>query len=586
MKKKEAPAHFLSVGIVGAGPRGLSALESLYHALADNNVDLEIRTLLFEEKELPGAGHVYDLNQPDTNWLNVSERGLTIPARKEIRHGAARIPAFPSYHEWAGYNEAEDAGEVPDKFPLRSKLGRYLNDRYISIAATLEEVGVLMVIRGPVVAADYAEDHFTILLEDGSSYQVDEMVLTIGHQPTKNSKQISNWLDYAKDNPTIDLITQPYPIARTLESPVFNANNIVALRGFGLAMIDVMRGLTAGLSGRFDVVNEATREMRYVRGGNEPSKIIPFSLDGLPMAPKPLNLEIDQWFFPTEEEKKSFGNYLSQVSKQGDAEDISFMVDAVTPIVIRVLKQLRSKARPNALKPLELKKVIHSWLADPDYEHELIVSKKDPTKKMLEAFVGMATGSKLVSLDFCIGHVWRHCQPTLYEALSFSNLPETIIAAVVQLDERLKRYSYGPPVDSLQQLLALVRGGIVSLDFVDDPEIETTNDGWKLTKDNDTVVAQIMVNSVLDSPKLLEVNSLLVLNLLHESMIAPIHGDLGIETHENGCVILAEEKEELPLAILGRLAKGTLIGVDAILECFGQRSNLWAEGLVDRLNAS
>lgn len=579
--KKENDSVYI-LAIVGCGPRGLSALESVYGGLASEGKPMSLNTVLFEDGELPGAGHVYATEQPDTNWLNVSERGLTIPSRAEIRSKGFRIPAFPSYQEWAGYDTKRDSGEKPDQFPLRSTLGRYLNERFESIAAVLKREGLLEVIRGEVVATDWEENRFSIALKDGAVYHSDELVLTIGHQPTKYSDQISKWLAYSDCNAAVDLKTNPYPVQDILKSEVLTTKSSVGLRGFGLAMIDVMRALTTGVGGKFEVKDEKTQQMQYWKSGKEPAKIVPFSLDGLPMAPKPLNLKIDEWFFPTASEKEAFYYTVSSSCKAGTATDIHFLVDAITPIIARVFKSLGGKAYPCDLAASELQKVIRSWLFDGGFEHALIVPTSREPEEIIADFVGMANGTKPISLDFCIGHVWRHCQPTLYKAVSFSNLDDAIVAEVIQLDERLKRYSYGPPIASLQQLLALIKADVVTLNFVNDPEIQTMKSGWQLSKGKEAIIVDLMVNSVIDSPKLLEINSPIVRNLLQASLVKPVHGELGIETFENGCVSLPEELGEIPLAVLGRLSKGTLVGVDAILECFGVRSDLWAEGVVAR----
>ena len=91
-----------------------------------------------------------------------------------------------------------------------------------------------------------------------------------------------------------------------------------------------------------------------------------------------------------------------------------------------------------------------------------------------------------------------------------------------------------------------------------------------------------MVNSILPAPELLKVKSPLVKNLLENDLIQPVHSELGIETHKNGIVNVPESEQMIPLAVLGRLAKGSIIGVDAILECFGTRITDWAEGVLDR----
>jgi len=585
MVKNNREQEVKSLAIVGAGPRGLSALESVYGALAFQGNPKSLNTFLFEANELPGAGHVYDLEQLDTNWLNISERGLTLPKREEIKCDNLVIPSFPSYQKWACYDLDMNSGIVADKFPLRSTLGKYLNERYKSIATVLQDEGLLTVIRGEVIESNWKEGLFELVVKDGGTYHTNEVVLTLGHQSTYNDDQITNWLSYNHTKTSVALITEPYPVKNFLKLDQLNSDIIVALRGFGLAMIDVMRALTTGLGGKFEMTNDATQEMVYTRSGKEPNKIVPFSLDGLPMAPKPLNFEIDEWFFPTDVEKEVFKSEVSTIAQRGAVKDHQFLIDAITPIIFRVFKELEDKAYASDLNKSALYEIIKSWLSDEKFEHDLIVPKNNPAEKTLKAFVGMAIGTKQVSLDFCIGHVWRHCQPTLYKAVSFSNLDDNVIASVVALDERLKRYSYGPPVGSLQQLLALIKAEVVTLDFVNNPEIKTTDQGWKLSMENKAVQVEMMINSVLDSPKLLDVNSLLVRNLLQDSLVEPVHGELGIDTYKNACVCLSADEDKIPLAVLGRLSKGTLIGVDAILECFGIRSDLWAEGLVNRIRA-
>ena len=200
--------------------------------------------------------------------------------------------------------------------------------------------------------------------------------------------------------------------------------------------------------------------------------------------------------------------------------------------------------------------------------------------EMMRDFVDMATGHGPVSLDFCIGQVWRHCQPSIYEKLSFNACSDSVFAEIIQLDESTKRYSYGPPVEAIQQLLALIEAGILNLDVVDDPEIELTEKGWRLHKPEKSLVTAIMIDSVLDPPQIKAVTSSLVKNMLSDNLIQAVHDKLGILTDENGYLI-PKEDNKVPIALLGRLAKGTVIGVDAILECFSPRVDQWAKQAAD-----
>ena len=42
----------------------------------------------------------------------------------------------------------------------------------------------------------------------------------------------------------------------------------------------------------------------------------------------------------------------------------------------------------------------------------------------------MAVGAAPVSLDYCIGQVWRHCHPSIYKALSHSGLKDEVLADI------------------------------------------------------------------------------------------------------------------------------------------------------------
>ncbi|MDB4293551.1 FAD/NAD(P)-binding protein, partial [Maribacter sp.] len=502
--------------------------------------------------------------------------------RASINGSDFAIPSFPSYQTWSGFDERKDVGTIPDKFPLRSELGTYLSERYDAIAKDLVMLGKLEVVLAKVTSLDYSDGEFKITTDGKETYSADEVVLTIGHQPTKVDKQLVAWKEKLEADTALQLFTAPYPVDNI--SKDVKKGDVIALRGFGLAMIDVARALTEGLGGSFELLDKNTRKMSYRPSEENEVQLVPFSLDGLPMTPKPLHLDLDEPYMPSKEELEVFAERLrNSVRKGGKVSDTRFLIDAITPLIVKKYLSLGDDAYTHTLTESELEHIATQWLEDGSTEHALIISKSLPAYQSMTAFVEMATGHTKISLDYCLGQVWRHCQPTMYKELSFTDLDDTLIAEIIQLDERLKRYSYGPPVDSLRQLLAMIDEGAMTLDFVNDPDIELNANGWKLRLEDKQVVANSMVDSVLDSPKLLTVNSPIVKSLLSDSLVEPVHSALGISTTENALVELAAEKEIIPLAVLGRLAKGTIIGVDAILECFGERSELWAEGVVERL---
>lgn len=577
--KKEIPI----IGIIGCGPRGLSALESLYAEATKHS--LSVKVIVFEPAKYPGAGPVYDLEQMDSNWLNVSERSADIPARKGFKYRKMAIPAFPDFQDWSGYSGSGASPIDRDRFPLRSTLGRYLHERYRSIAEILLDNGLLQYVDKEVIHLEYREGQFQITTVAGTIYYAKEAILCVGHQPIELEDSLMDWKNSVPEFEGLKLYTTPYPLSDIIAAAQINANGVVAIRGFGLAMIDVMRALTEGLGGTFEGVGNTTRAMVYVPSGKEVRTIIPFSLDGLPLAPKPLNKKLDDRYAPSEEELESYITSVKQSMECGPAlQSTDFLVNAIAPLIVNKYLDLGKDAISHSRNPEQLRGLVRDWFTDPDLNHGVIVSKNLTAQQMLVRFLGMATGHEKVSLDFCIGQVWRHCQPSMYKLLAFAPLSDELISDIISLDERLKRYSYGPPVDSLQQLLALVRAGRVNLDYVRNPDIHLNAEGWSIHNGKESVTVKVMINSVLDAPQILKVVSPLPKGLIKGGLAEPMHNALGIRTEKDATIEKINDNSHTPaLAILGRLAKGSLIGVDAIAECFGDRPELWAKGVIDRL---
>ncbi|WP_299256722.1 FAD/NAD(P)-binding protein [uncultured Aquimarina sp.] len=571
------------IAIIGTGPRGLSALESFFVILSKGNPQKDIKVTLFEPSDVPGTGTAWNTRQADTNWLNITERALkNLEGRPAIHLNEFGIPAFPSYTDWLPIEEQNLPEDAYDQFPPRRKLGNYLNQRFESIFTVLEKEKLAVLKNTTIEAIDYKENVFFIKDITNTQYQFEEIVLTIGHQPTILSDQLQQWKKHAMDN-NLNVFIDPYPVKNILDTPI-DTDACIGIRGFGLAMIDVMRALTIGCGGSFTITNKSTFESVYHHGKKTTQCIVPFSLDGNPMIPKPINAAIDAWFTPTDSEIETFKHTISAIA-QGSKKvsNIWFLKNVIADIASRIYQDLGEKSITHNKNASQLHVIITNWLTDESHQDPLIQPIDNPASVNIEAFINMALGKSPISLDYCIGQVWRHCQPTLYKEFSHPTLPDEIIAEVISLDERSKRYSYGPPVESMQQMMALVRADVLILDFANNPDIEFLSEGWQLRYGENERIINVMINSVLDAPQLLEVQSPIIKSLLSNDIISPIHSELGIHTQTNGCVVLPDSINSISLSVLGRLAKGSVIGVDAILECFGSRIKDWAESAVRRI---
>ncbi|TYP97575.1 FAD-NAD(P)-binding protein [Tenacibaculum adriaticum] len=572
------------IAIVGFGPRGLSALENLFIEVSLRKLQTKFHVTLFEHTNQLGSGKVWDIKQSGVNWVNISERALKeLEGRQEIIIYNMKIPSFPSYTEWLPNKDKNLKNTEADRFPPRKKMGEYLSERSESIVEVLEKNKFVTVINTLISNADFHNNNLVLKDLYGNSFTFDEVLLTIGHQPTKIDEDIVKY--QIESNNNFFCFPEPYPLDDIIKSKEIEKGKNIAIRGFGLAMIDVVRALTIEKEGVFKIENKTNFESRFIKSDSVPKQIIPYSLDGLPMAPKPLNAKLDSVFKISEKQAKLFEKEIKKVARGvNKAKGNLFLKRIMAKISAEIFINLENNILSKELSKEEVDKIIISWLSDIDFKHELIQDIDCRTDVLIESFVKMACGERSISLDYCVGQVWRHCQRILYSEFSHAQVSEEIIASVIELDEQMKRYSYGPPVESMQQLLSLLKANILNLDYCNNPKITVSKNGLMFKNKEEKIKVDVIINSVLSPPKLMEVTSPIIQNLLRNDLIKPIHSELGIHTREDATIVSADKENNIPLSVLGRLSKGSVIGVDAILECFGSRIKDWATGAVNRMN--
>ena len=564
-----------NISIVGIGPRGHFALENLVLGLYKKQSLKHIHIRLFEATNNFGNGPIYRTEQIDSNWINISERILRLDKREAIHIETIEIPEFPSYHEWSPIIDSNK-----DQYPPRSKIGTYLQQRFTSLITPLVHANIVTLHNEKVIKLHVAENKSVTITTSQNCYtDNDDVLVTIGHQPTEPSKQIETWDTFSSTKNRIVLFKNPYPIETILSNNLLKPSSTIGVRGFGLAMIDIVRAV-ANKFGHFSIEDAATMSCSYHTSYSLENLLIPFSLDGQPPVPKPLNGDIDVFFKPSDEELMTFEKTIGNPELQKEATGPEFLIEAFSSIAARVFE----KNNPEIEKEIPtktLRHIIECWLLDPSYQHYTILSTDQTIEVLMCQFVKMATLERICSLDYCVGQVWRHCQPSIYKSLSHNACSDEVIAEIIGIDETTKRYSYGPPVESIQQLLALSKSGILNLKMTHNPTIKLQDNGWIIKLNNSKITANIMINSVLDAPNISAVNSSIIKNMLCDDLIQPVYSDLGIVTDRYGYIISKEAQQNSPIALLGRLAKGTVIGVDAILECFGERPKNWAYKAVE-----
>jgi len=527
------------------GPRALGAMEALAARLSETDRPLAVDC--FDPFPAHGAGPNFDPDEPSVCQLNIPTRDIEI--------------SEPHFSNCGSFSEWCKGKPDPDAFPTRADMGRYLEARYADVVSS----GQLRVThhRFHVTHLTQQEDGWMLRTAHASHGAYAEVLLSLGQPAVTPDDQLAEWQAHSEAANAV--LAQAYP-AKNLSSSAANwTDKTVAIRGLALSVFDVLRVLTTLRGGRFE-------RGAYIPSGQEPARILPFSLDGKPPFPKPQTQQIDARFNPTAAETATFAANIASAATTTPEAAQDLITKALVPVISRVLSEGASDASAGEVSDwLEVE-----WTASGSQE-------RAGPMETLRAGIAMAEGSCVPSIGYVVGQVWRKWQNTLRCGYNPADTPPDTAEKIVAFDEGLKRYSYGPPVSSSRELLALIGAGIVDLDYAVDPDIGLTDGGWRLKADAGSIEAEVMIDAVMAPPDPTIVHADLVQALVEEGRICPISDGLAAHTASDGQLIGKDGKTSAGLCLLGRLALGSVVAADSLHDCFGEASQRWAQGVVTRL---
>ncbi len=540
-----APA--IKIAMIGAGPRGLGAIEALINCRSAGDRPLEL--IIFDDLMLAGAGPNFDPAQTPYCVLNTPLRDIEL------------APTFPlpcgSFRQWQKEQDACDG----ERFPTRAELGTYLTTRFQDVTGIAGSDLALTTHAAHVSGLLRKKDGWHVSIAGNSLGPFDEVVLVPGQPRTAPDKQCVAWADHARKN---DLcFTSAYPDVQLLAAARDWTTRAVAIRGLGLSTFDVLRILTVGCGGSFE--NGA-----YEKSGAEPERILAFSLDGQPPFPKPVDKAHDDRFNPNDKEIELFEAALAKAVLQHPEGALGLICNALVGPTRRIGSEMGAECK-NA--------DINDWLE---------TERKSPggqesraATDTLRQGIGMAAGTIPPTVGYIIGQLWRKLQDQLRAGFNGASIEPDTACAIVGFDDGLKRYSYGPPLASSQELLALIDCNLVDLSVAVDPDIELFQSGWRLTSGDAEASVSVMIDAVISTPSLETVSDPLIVQLKSANLLQSKYRGSGANTRPDGRAISADGQASDGLCLLGRLASGSVIAVDSIHDCFGASSTRWAKGVLE-----
>ena len=533
------------IAVIGLGPRGLGALESLAALLQGQGAPLSVD--VFDPFPAKGAGPNFDPQESATCLLNIPFRDIAIDG--------------PAFSRCGGFGAWLGGRAAPDSFPPRADLGRYLEARL----ADLVDLGLLdMTFLAQSVDTIAKADGGWTLRAGGTSHgPYAEVLLTVGQPAVTPDEQLAAWQDHAAASTAV--LEQAYPARRLTAKAADWTGKGVAIRGLALSAFDILRVLTTGQGGRF-------AQGRYYPSGREPARILPFSLDGKPPYPKPATAALDAAFTPLPAETEAVAAAIAAAVQDTPAGAEQRINAALAPAALRIMRAHGAAPAPRMIADW----LQTEWSAPGQQEH-------GDAREILQNGIAIAAGLSPPTIGYTIGQLWRKWQNDLRAGYN-SALPSPETArAILGFDEGLKRYSYGPPLTSSRELKALLDCGLVDLDLCADPEIAMTGSGWTLSKGARMADVSVMVDGVMPPPDLSRIYADPMAGLVASGKVVAHGAGLSARTAPDGCV-MDEAGRPLPgLCLLGRLALGSVIAVDSLHDCFGRAGDRWAEGVLRRL---
>lgn len=538
----------IKIAIIGAGPRGLGAIESLVAALLGRKTSLELTT--FDDLQLAGAGPNFDPSQTPHCILNIPMRAVDIPPVLPLPCG--------DFTDWQQQNGFTDA----DRFPARAELGAYLMARFRDVTE-INGISIKLTAQKTKATRLQRTDEAWHVATDTTSFGPFHEVLLIPGQPqTPPDDQWAAWQKHA--NTCKASTMNAYPDRQLLDAAQDSAGKNIGIRGLGLSTFDVLRILTKGLGGRFE-------DGSFHRSGAEPARIFAFSLNGQPPFPKPMDAALDARFDLRDQDIEQFQSAVEKATQHKPKTALETICSALVQPVQRISADMGAESD---------RAEVSAWLEterrSPGDQETL-----DPAQTLKHG-IQMALGATPPTVGYIVGQIWRKLQNELRAGFNSAQIEPETAQAIVGFDEGLKRYSYGPPLRSAQELLTLLDCKLVSLCVVDDPDIKCIPDGWHLQEDDAEAKVSVMIDAVLAPPKLAAISDPLLVQLKSDGVIQEFYEGSGVQTCPDGQVVGTNGTPQIGLSLLGRLALGSVIAADSIHDCFGASSDRWANGVLER----
>ena len=295
----------MKIVLVGAGPRNLTLLERLMAYAKETTKPVDIT--LYDS--FPIGGRVWNPDQSPLFLMNTVTRQLTLFPDPSIPNHAATATYGPNFYEWAitygkvyvqrrhfvnGEHFLDEIARInPNRFTSRALFGVYSQWFYERLGTQIPGNVMLSYERKQVLDITPQDDQYEIVLDDGTNFMADKVVMSTGMVDNQLSEEQQAFTDAADAHENMLYIGPTHPAEANLDD--IPARQKVVLRGLGLSFFDYLAKLTIGRGGRFARDNNGV--LYYLPSGKEPH-IIAGSRRGLPLHARGINQKTTESYQP------------------------------------------------------------------------------------------------------------------------------------------------------------------------------------------------------------------------------------------------------------------------------------------------
>jgi len=600
------------VAIVGMGPRGLYCLEALMAEFSAHPLRTGLHVAIFNKSSYFGVSPIYDLNQPPYLLSNIRAKELDL---WDPDGSDPTKPTGPGFRHWYNTQCPSLAPIDPEEYPPRAAVGRYLFHGFQRAISRVPQGMRVSTFTAEVtdIVPGQAGYHLKSVDTDGRRDELlaHKVMLSTGHSFIRPTKRERYYHNFADRHPRASFIPYTYPVTEKLSCIPAGAR--VAMKGIGLTFIDAALALTEGRGGAFK--RDAGGRLCYVASGREPKRIIPFGRSGLPMAPKPcdfpsvprpltfvtaarlnelqrqsrggkLDLERDIWPFLELEMERRY--YRTAMSNLQDGKELGECGDDA-----RAMRQVIRKFI--ALHP-DVEPFSYDRILDPIGRRTFTTGEEHHSfvERYLRQEIDYARDGLASSPARAAVSMWYEIRGALKPFVAHGGLTAHSHRLLIEYYFPLfKRVVFGPPIISIEKILALHRAGVLDFSVARNPRVVARHTAgcFELRVGSPAGVsaqAEILVDARYPTVEILRDVSPLYQSLSRRGMIREFKNTSPDATYATGAIDMSRESQYVidrhgevnaDITVYGAPTEGNLIGNFVISR--DSYASTWAANLLN-----